>query len=259
MCKKITKNSTLEEIMYSCSRSPEVITSSRYKKLMKKYVLPHLGIMKLKEIGVLDIEGLIDYLQGNLEYERYGYEYTGNELMSTKTMVGIYNALRVTFCYACKEVAGMDLFCEVTPVGSSGGHTPCFKPGTTRIIKTKFGNREIRDKKKLKKMKRNSNASILYMVFQLCNPKWRDKAELRKIKKVINKAIVLNIPTAFNIRVEKKRFSFNIKQKPTRGELSALGRYISHKSWLSGIVKEYNSNTASEPTRKLFYCYDKNF
>ena len=101
---------------------------------------------------------------------------------------------------------------------------------------------------------------MYYQKYQLFLKKWRCLVSLKKYRDVIMDAILTQFPDAENLEIENDYFSFENPDKPTRGELSSMGRNISYTSALRNLVIQYDSkNVHHQPARKLFYCVEKNY
>ena len=102
---------------------------------------------------------------------------------------------------------------------------------------------------------------MYYQKYALVLKKWRDMIPLVKYADVIEDAIMLQFPNAENIMIKSNYYSFETPKLPRRGELAAIGRFISYNSpLLNNIVVQYNSKSGEHlPARKLFRCIEKNY
>jgi hypothetical protein len=101
---------------------------------------------------------------------------------------------------------------------------------------------------------------MYYQRYALVLKKYRDMISLTKYANVIEEAILSHFPEAQNITVNNHDYSFETLTIPERGELVAIGQFISYNSPLNKIVVQYNSKTGKhQPARKLFYCVEKNY
>ena len=101
---------------------------------------------------------------------------------------------------------------------------------------------------------------MYFQKYALVLKKWRDIIMLTKHADIIEEAILFQFPNAENINIKHNYYSFEVPVLPKRGELSAVGRFISYNSPLRDIVVQYNSKSGKYlPTRKLFRCVEKNY
>ena len=101
---------------------------------------------------------------------------------------------------------------------------------------------------------------MYYQKYALVLKKWRGIVTLAEYADTIKNAILTQFPNAQNITIEKTYYSFETPVFPKRGELSAIGRFISHNSVLRDIVVQYDSKNGKHlPSRKLFYCVENNY
>jgi len=109
------------------------------------------------------------------------------------------------------------------------------------------------------KLKKRTTKKLYYMRYELYKSYWRHKIDLRKMSSIIEAAVLSQIPNAV-VTVTKRDYSFWTDTKPTRGNVSMIGQYISYNSPLNQIVVEYPSTANKhKPTRHLFQCVEKNF
>ena len=101
---------------------------------------------------------------------------------------------------------------------------------------------------------------MYYQKYALVLKKWRNLIILTKYADVIKEAILSQFPNAQNISIHNYSYSFETPTLPKRGELAAIGRFISNNSPLYNIVVQYDSKNGKHlPARKLFYCVEKNY
>ena len=101
---------------------------------------------------------------------------------------------------------------------------------------------------------------MYYQKYALVLKKWRGLIVLAKYANVIEEAILSQFPNAQNITIHNYDYSFETPTLPKRGELAAIGRFISSNSPLNDIVVQYDSKSGNHlPARKLFYCVEKNY
>ena len=101
---------------------------------------------------------------------------------------------------------------------------------------------------------------MYYQKYALVLKKWRDIVVLTEYADVIENAILSQFPYAQNITIKKNYYSFETFVFPKRGELSAIGRFISYNSVLKDIVVQYDSQSGLHPpARKLFYCIENGY
>ena len=101
---------------------------------------------------------------------------------------------------------------------------------------------------------------MYYQKYALVLKKYRNNISLIKYADIIQEAILSQFQNAKNITIKNNFYSFETQVLPRRGELSAIGRFISYNSPLYNIVVQYDSKSGKHlPARKLFYCVEKNY
>jgi hypothetical protein len=77
--------------------------------------------------------------------------------------------------------------------------------------------------------------------------------DLTNIEDIIEKAVSDCIPNAYNVIVGKNFYYFECSEQPTLGQLIAMGRYISLKSGLYKLIKEYPSKSGNHPSTRVLF------